>query len=134
MPTEATAKIRPHLAPPHHPAECRHYEGYWLGNGIEPLKAKGALRVEMLRDDRETETEFVTISYWASIDAMTGGAGTDPHRTPPGPRPRASDRVAGARSDSSYPRGGLTGWGGARASEARTGFGWTPMVAPPIKR
>jgi heme-degrading monooxygenase HmoA len=33
----------------------------------------------MLRDDRETETEFVTISWWATIVAMTGGTGADPH-------------------------------------------------------
>ena len=32
----------------------------------------------MLREDRETETEFVTISYWESIEAITGGTNTDP--------------------------------------------------------
>jgi heme-degrading monooxygenase HmoA len=57
------------------------YESYWLATGIEPLKAKGALRVEMLREERETEVEFVTISYWESIEAMTGGTGADPYRT-----------------------------------------------------
>ena len=57
------------------------YEHYWLENGIGPLQAKGALGVQMLREDLETETEFVTVSYWESIEAMTGGAGADPRRT-----------------------------------------------------
>jgi hypothetical protein len=59
-------------------ARDKAYERYWLANGIAPLEAKGALRVEMLREDRDTETEFVTISYWDSIEAMTGGKGDDP--------------------------------------------------------
>jgi heme-degrading monooxygenase HmoA len=54
------------------------YERYWLDNGIAPLRAKGALSVQMLREDRETETEFVTISTWESVEAMTGGAPGDP--------------------------------------------------------
>jgi heme-degrading monooxygenase HmoA len=57
------------------------YERYWLANGIAPLLARGALRVEMLRDDEDSETEFVTISYWDSVEAMTAGRGGDPHRT-----------------------------------------------------
>lgn len=57
------------------------YQAYWLANGVAPLEKKGALRVEMLREDREGETEFVTISYWPSIEAMTGGADVDPRST-----------------------------------------------------
>jgi heme-degrading monooxygenase HmoA len=57
------------------------YERYWLANGIAPLQAKGALRVEMLRDDGDAETEFVTFSYWDSMEAMTGGRAGDPHHT-----------------------------------------------------
>ena len=45
------------------------YEVYWLANGIAPLKAKGALAVQMLREDRGTESEFVTISWWSSVEA-----------------------------------------------------------------
>ena len=55
------------------------YERYWLAHGVKPLQAKGALKVEMLREDRENESEFVTISYWSSLEAM--GAGPDPSRT-----------------------------------------------------
>lgn len=64
------------------------YERYWLAQGIEPLKARGALRVEMLREDRDTETEFVTISTWESIEAMTGGTGADPYLAHHLPRDR----------------------------------------------
>ena len=34
----------------------------------------------MLREDRANETEFVTISYWESVQAMARFAGTDPRR------------------------------------------------------
>jgi heme-degrading monooxygenase HmoA len=47
--------------------------------GIEPL-AQNALAVQMLREDRLTETEFVTISYWESVEAMSRFAGRDPRR------------------------------------------------------
>jgi hypothetical protein len=33
------------------------YQRYLLENGIAPLEAKGAVGVQMLREDRETETE-----------------------------------------------------------------------------
>jgi heme-degrading monooxygenase HmoA len=33
-----------------------------------------------LREDRETESEFVTISYWESVPAMSRFAGEDPTR------------------------------------------------------
>ena len=58
--------------------EADAYQRYWLENGAAPLEAKGAIGVQMLREDRETETEFVTISYWTSIEAMTGGGSGDP--------------------------------------------------------
>jgi heme-degrading monooxygenase HmoA len=34
----------------------------------------------MFREDREGETEFVTISYWESVEAMSRFAGDDPRR------------------------------------------------------
>jgi heme-degrading monooxygenase HmoA len=61
-------------------AKADEYQRYLLQNGIAPLEAKGALGVEMLREDRETETEFVTISYWQSVEAMTGGSTADPRQ------------------------------------------------------
>jgi hypothetical protein len=36
--------------------------------------------VQLLREDRAAETEFVTISYWESVEAMSRFAGTDPGR------------------------------------------------------
>lgn len=54
------------------------YQAYWLAQGVDPLLGKGALGVQSLREDRGDETEFMTISYWESLEAMTGGSGADP--------------------------------------------------------
>jgi heme-degrading monooxygenase HmoA len=61
-------------------AKADEYQRYLLANGIAPLEAKGAVGVQMFREDRETETEFMTISYWESIEAMTGGSDADPRQ------------------------------------------------------
>ncbi|SCW88536.1 hypothetical protein SAMN02927900_06118 [Rhizobium mongolense subsp. loessense] len=58
-------------------AKADEYEAYNYDAGIEPLIAK-ALGVQTFREDRETESEFVTISYWENIEAMSTFAGTDP--------------------------------------------------------
>jgi heme-degrading monooxygenase HmoA len=55
------------------------YEAYNYEVGIKPLIEK-ALGVQCFRDDREDETEFVTISYWESIAAMSRFTGSDPTR------------------------------------------------------
>jgi hypothetical protein len=55
------------------------YARYLYEHGIKPLEAK-ALGVQMLREDREIESEFVTISYWESVPAMSRFAGDDPRR------------------------------------------------------
>ncbi|WP_028034226.1 antibiotic biosynthesis monooxygenase [Chelativorans sp. J32] len=55
------------------------YEAYLHEVGIKPLMEK-ALGVQNLREDREDETEFMTISYWESVDAMSVFAGPDPTR------------------------------------------------------
>jgi hypothetical protein len=56
------------------------YQRYLLENGIAPLEKKGALGVQMFRADGATETEFVTVSYWPTVEAMAGGTGEDPRR------------------------------------------------------
>jgi hypothetical protein len=56
------------------------YARYMYENGIKPLAAK-ALGAQMLRDDRADESEFVTISYCESVEAMSRFAGDDPRRT-----------------------------------------------------
>jgi hypothetical protein len=53
------------------------YEAYNYDAGIKPL-LKRALGVQTLREDRETETEFMTISYWESVEAMGAFTGGDP--------------------------------------------------------
>ena len=47
--------------------------------GIKPLIEK-AMGVQTLREDLADETEFVTISYWESIEAMSRFTGGDPTR------------------------------------------------------
>jgi heme-degrading monooxygenase HmoA len=56
-------------------------ETYWLQNGVEPLKRRGAISVQIMRHDGPLETEFVTFSYWGSLEAMTGGSESDPTDT-----------------------------------------------------
>lgn len=55
------------------------YERYNYEVGIKPLMDK-ALGVQTFREDRETDTEFVTISYWESVEAMSRFTGGDPTR------------------------------------------------------
>jgi len=55
------------------------YEAYNYEAGIKPLIEK-ALGVQTFREDRESETEFMTISYWASVEAMAAFTGGDPTR------------------------------------------------------
>jgi len=53
------------------------YEAYNYEAGIKPLLDK-ALGVQTFREDRENETEFMTISYWESVEAMSKFTGGDP--------------------------------------------------------
>jgi hypothetical protein len=52
------------------------YEAYNFEAGIKPL-IENAAAVQTFREDRETECEFVTISYWESMGAMTSFSGDD---------------------------------------------------------
>jgi heme-degrading monooxygenase HmoA len=53
------------------------YEAYNYEAGIKPLIEK-ALGVQTFREDREGEAEFMTISYWESVEAMAAFTGRDP--------------------------------------------------------
>ena len=55
------------------------YEAYNYEVGIKPLIEK-ALAVQTFREDRQNETEFVTISYWESLESMSRFTGGDPSR------------------------------------------------------
>ena len=55
------------------------YEAYNYEAGITPL-IRMALGVQTFREDREGETEFMTISYWESREGMSSFAGDDPTR------------------------------------------------------
>jgi heme-degrading monooxygenase HmoA len=60
-------------------ARADEYERYNYEAGVKPLIEK-ALGVQSFREDRETETEFVTVSYWESVEAMSRFTGGDPTR------------------------------------------------------
>jgi hypothetical protein len=53
------------------------YEAYNYEVGITPLIEK-AMGVQCLREDRGAESEFMTISYWESVEAMARFTGADP--------------------------------------------------------
>jgi heme-degrading monooxygenase HmoA len=55
------------------------YEAYNYEVGIKPLISK-ALGVQTFREDRENETEFMTISFWESVEAMSKFTGGDPRK------------------------------------------------------
>lgn len=60
-------------------ARADEYEKYLTENGVKVL-AERALAVSQFREDRETDSEFVTVSYWESVEAMSRYAGTDPRK------------------------------------------------------
>ena len=60
-------------------AKADEYARYNYEAGIKPLEEK-ALGVQSLREDRDGESEFITISYWESIEAMARFTGSDPRR------------------------------------------------------
>lgn len=55
------------------------YAAYLGVEGFPPL-VEHALWAHLFREDRDGETEFVTISYWESVEAMSRFAGEDPKR------------------------------------------------------
>lgn len=55
------------------------YEAYNHEAGVRPL-IEAALGVQSFREDRGDETEFMTISYWESVEAMSAFTGGDPTR------------------------------------------------------
>lgn len=61
------------------PDKADAYETYLYENGIRKLAQK-ALGVQQFREDRESESEFITVSYWESIEAMSRYAGDDPRK------------------------------------------------------
>ena len=59
------------------PEVADEYEAYNYEAGIRPLIEK-ALGVQTFREDRDGEVEFMTISYWESVEAMAAFTGSDP--------------------------------------------------------
>jgi heme-degrading monooxygenase HmoA len=61
------------------PDRAEEYEAYYYEAGIKPLIEK-AMGVQALREDGEEYSEFITISYWESLEAMSRFTGGDPTR------------------------------------------------------
>ena len=60
-------------------AKADAYQVYLYEQGIKVLQQR-ALGVQLFREDRAEDSEFVTISYWESVEAMARYAGADPRR------------------------------------------------------
>ncbi|MBZ9941443.1 hypothetical protein LB533_10030 [Mesorhizobium sp. BR1-1-13] len=58
------------------PDKADAYEAYNYEAGIKPLIEK-ALGVQTFRQDTATHSEFMTISYWESVEAMARFTGRD---------------------------------------------------------
>ena len=74
-----TSDYCPDLAGPHETRASGRVRSYSYEVGIKPL-IETALGVQYLREDRKTETEFMAVSYWESVEAMSRFAGSDPTR------------------------------------------------------
>lgn len=55
------------------------YQSYLLANGINSIK-RTALGVQVLREESESWSEFLTISWWESVEAMSRFAGSNPRK------------------------------------------------------
>jgi hypothetical protein len=58
-------------------AKADEYAAYLYEAGIKPLRQK-ALGVQLFREDRDSDSEFITVSYWESVEAMSRFTGGDP--------------------------------------------------------
>ena len=80
-------------------ARADEYEAYNYEAGIKPLIEK-AMGVQTFREDRAEETEFMTISYWENVEAMSSFTGSDPAKIHHLERDQGiSDRTAGLGSN-----------------------------------
>jgi heme-degrading monooxygenase HmoA len=59
------------------PERADEYEAYNYEVGIKPLIEK-AMGVQTFREDRPDETEFITISYWETVEAISAFTSGDP--------------------------------------------------------
>ena len=55
------------------------YEDYLFEEGMADLR-RLAVGVQMLRQDRDTETDFGVMSFWKDIASMSSFAGADPRK------------------------------------------------------
>lgn len=54
------------------------YAQYLYDHGVKKLESLGARGVTMLRENKESESYFMVLSFWDTPEAMTRWAGDDP--------------------------------------------------------
>ena len=59
-------------------ADADFYANYLFEHGPRELDRLGARGVQMFRQEQGEETEFMVLSYWDSLEAMSSWAGADP--------------------------------------------------------
>jgi heme-degrading monooxygenase HmoA len=62
------------------PGRADEYATYLYQHGVKKLESLGARAVQMFRQDLGEESEFMVVSYWDTLSAMTRWAGDDPTR------------------------------------------------------
>jgi heme-degrading monooxygenase HmoA len=62
------------------PANADLYTRYMYDHGVKKLESLGARAVQFFREDADDHAEFIVISLWDTIAAMTRWAGTDPRK------------------------------------------------------
>jgi heme-degrading monooxygenase HmoA len=62
------------------PDKADEYTAYLHEHGIKKLEALGARAVQLFREDRDDDSQFMVITLWDTLEAMTQWAGTDPRR------------------------------------------------------
>lgn len=60
------------------PEKADEYTAYMYEHGVRKLESLGARMVQFFREDRVEDAEFIVITLWDTLEAMTRWAGTDP--------------------------------------------------------
>jgi heme-degrading monooxygenase HmoA len=62
------------------PANADLYTRYMYDHGVKKLESLGARGVQFFREDATGYAEFMVVSLWDTVEAMTRWAGTDPRK------------------------------------------------------
>lgn len=62
------------------PENADEYTRYMFEHGVKKLESLGARSVQFFRENQGNYSEFIVITLWDSLEAMTRWAGTDPRK------------------------------------------------------